>query len=240
MSATFVSRGRRFVTSDARVRLRKFAVPLGSFTGIVIFGHFTCLQPSFRVAGVALRDMWTFLATCGQSFFVPGAILLRRFHNMRDIFRGRRSTLDVSDSIFRGRRSTSDVSCCVFFANRIGTAVRNGNHVQIPWQAWHFVTCVKIGGSLARNGRFEVCTCVLACLWMRSNYGGSCNALRLRMCQSVKLRGSLARNARFDACMCVVLRFWLCSGCAVTMGEAAEMCLFRGVTRSRGFPLASP
>ena len=51
---------------------RKFAVPLGSFTGIVIFGHFTCLQPSFRVAGVALRDMWTCLVTCrnwqAQSF----------------------------------------------------------------------------------------------------------------------------------------------------------------------------
>ena len=200
---------------------RKFAVPLGSFTGVVIFGRFTCLQPSFRVAGVALRDMWTCLATCGKSFFVAGAILLQRFHNMLVIFRGRRSTLDVSDSIFRGRRSTSDVSCCVFFANRIGTAVRNGNHVQIPWQAWHFVTCVKIGGSLARNARFEACTCVLACLWMRSNYGGSCNALRLRLCQSVKIGGSLARNARFDACMCVVLRFWLCSGCAVTMGEAA-------------------
>ena len=164
---------------------------------------------------------------------------MQRFQKMRYIFHGRRSTLDVSDSIFRGRRSTSDVSCCVFFANRIGTAARNGNHVQIPWQAWHFVTRVKIGGSLARNARFEVCTCVLACLWMRSNYGGSCNALRLRMCQSVKIRGSLARNARFHACMCVVLSFWLCSGCAVTMGEAAETCLFRGVTRSRGFPLAS-
>ena len=109
---------------------------------------------------------------------MAGAILLQRFQKMRYIFRGRRSTLDVSDSIFRGRRSTSDVSCCVFFANRIGTAARSGNHVQIPWQAWHFLTRVKIGGSLARN-------------------------------------------ARFDACMCVVLRFWLCSGCAVTMGEAA-------------------
>ena len=75
---------------------------------------------------------WHFV-TCGRvwqrvenRFFVAGAILLQRFHNMRDIFRGRRSTLDVSDSIFRGRRSTSDVSCRVFFANRIGTAVRNG------------------------------------------------------------------------------------------------------------------
>ena len=132
--------GRRFPT-DATVRNRtqpyatgrkspferKFAVPLGSFTEVVIFGRFTCLQPSFRVAGVALRDMLTCLATCGKSFFVAGAILLQRFHHMRDIFRGRRSTFDVSDSIFRGRRSTSDVSCCVFFANRIGTAVRNGN-----------------------------------------------------------------------------------------------------------------
>ena len=43
---------------------RKLAVPLGSFTGVVIFGRFTSLQPSFRVAGVALRDMWTCLATC--------------------------------------------------------------------------------------------------------------------------------------------------------------------------------
>ena len=86
------------------------------------------------------------------------------------------------------------------------------------------------------------CVCgveFLAVLWMRSNYGESCNALRLRMCQSLKIGGSLARNARFDACMSVVLSFWLCSGCAVTMGEAAETCLFRGVTRSRGFPLAS-
>ena len=79
----------------------------------------------------------------------------------------------------------------------------------------------------------------LALLWMRSNYGGSCKALRLRMCQSVKIGGSLARNARFDACMCVVLSFWLCSGCAVPMGEAAETYLFRSVTRSLGFPLAS-
>ena len=92
---------------------------------------------------------------------MAGAILLRRFHNMRYIFRGRRSTLDVSGSIFRGRRSTSDVSCCVSFANRIGTAARSGDPVQISWQAWHFVTRVKIGGSLARNARFGAITCVI-------------------------------------------------------------------------------
>ena len=34
---------------------------------------------------------------------------------MRCSFRGRRSTLDVSNVIFRGRRSILDVWCCVFF-----------------------------------------------------------------------------------------------------------------------------
>ena len=120
------------------------AVPIGSFPGVVIFGRFTCHVASFRVAGVALRDMWTCLMTCSKSFCVAGAILLRRFQNMRCIFRGRRSTLDVSSVIFRGRRSTSDVSCIVFVGNRIGTAVRSGDRVQIAWQAWHFVTCAEI------------------------------------------------------------------------------------------------
>ena len=136
--------GRRFRVRDvpqpyATVRKRpfegKFAVPLGSFTGGVIFGRVTCLPPSFRVAGVALRDMWTFLATCGQSFFVAGAILLRRFHNMRDIFRGRRSTLDA---IFRGRRSTSDV--CSSDLSSFLDVLRVSN-LRFAWPAWHFVTC---------------------------------------------------------------------------------------------------
>ena len=34
-----------------------------------------------------------------------------------------------------------DVSCCVFLANRIVSAARSGDKVQIPWQVWHFVTC---------------------------------------------------------------------------------------------------
>ena len=136
------------VQPSATVRNRScdchMAVPIGSFPGVVIFGRFTCRVASFRVAGVALRDMWTCLMTCWKSFCVAGAILLRRFQNMRCIFRGRRSTLDVSSVIFRGRRSTSDVSCIVFVGNRIGTAVRSGDRVQIAWQAWHFVTCAEI------------------------------------------------------------------------------------------------
>ena len=54
-----------------------------------------------------------------------------------------RGTLDVSIVIFRGRRSTLDVWCGVFFANRIGMAASSGDKVQIPWQAWHFVTCAE-------------------------------------------------------------------------------------------------
>ena len=51
--------------------------------------------------------------------------------------------MDVSIVIFRGKRSTLDVSCCAFFANRIGRAAPSGDKVQLPWQAWHFVTCAE-------------------------------------------------------------------------------------------------
>ena len=87
---------------------------------------------SFCVAGVA--------QTCQKSFCVASAILSRRFQTMRRIFHGRRSTSKTSDVILRGRRSTLDVSCCVFSANRIVSPARSGDKVQIPWQAWHFVT----------------------------------------------------------------------------------------------------
>ena len=110
---------------------------------VILFGGFRRLVASFRVAGVALRDIQTCSGTCRKSFCVAGAILLRRFQKMCCSFRGRRSTLDVSIVIFRGRRSTLDVSCCVFFANRIGRAASSGDKVQIPWQAWHFVRCVE-------------------------------------------------------------------------------------------------
>ena len=105
------------------------AVPMGSSAEVVIFGGFRRVVASFRVAGVALRDIQTCSATCRKSFCVAGAILLRRFQKMCCSFRGRRSTLDVSR--------------CVFFANRIGRAASSGDKVQIPWQAWHFVRCAE-------------------------------------------------------------------------------------------------
>ena len=112
-----------------RSRDPRMAVPLGSFAEVVLFGGFRRLVASFRVAGVALRDIQTCSGTCRKSFCVAGAILLRRFQKMCCSFRGRRSTLDVP--------------CCVFFANRIGRAASSGDKVQIPWQSWHFVRCAE-------------------------------------------------------------------------------------------------
>ena len=158
------------------------AMPMVSSAEVVIFGSFKHnLVASFRVAGVALRDIQRCFVTCRNSFCVAGAILLRRFPKMRCSFRGKRSTLDVSIVILRGRRSTLDVSCCVLFANRISRAASSGDKVQIPWQAWHFVRCVlKIDGSLAQNIDFEVAN---------SDARRKTSILRL---QSVKIGGSLA------------------------------------------------
>ena len=137
------NRSQPSATVRNRPRDPRMAVPMGSSAEVVIFGGFRRVVASFRVAGVALRDIQTCSGTCRKSFCVAGAILLRRFQKMCCSFRGRRSTLDVSIVIFRGRRSTLDVSCCVFFANRIGRAASSGDKVQIPWQAWHFVRCVE-------------------------------------------------------------------------------------------------
>ena len=133
------NRSQPFATVRTRPREDHIAVPMVSSAEGVIFGGFKRPVASFRVAGVALRDIQTCFVTCRKSFCVAGARLLRRFPKMRCSFRGRRSTLDVSIVILCGRRSTLDVSCCVFFANHIGRAASNGDKVQIPWQAWHFL-----------------------------------------------------------------------------------------------------
>ena len=113
--STLRSRAQPSATVRNRSREDRMAVPMGSFTEVVLFGGFRRLVASFRVAGVALRDIQTCSATCRKSFCVAGAILLQRFQKMCCSFRGRRSTLGVSIVIFRGRRSTLDVSFCVFF-----------------------------------------------------------------------------------------------------------------------------
>ena len=47
-----------FATVLARPSCQKVAVPMGKVANGVIFGCFKCCVASFRVAGVALCDMW--------------------------------------------------------------------------------------------------------------------------------------------------------------------------------------
>ena len=151
-----------FVAATVRNRSQLFVrTPYGraygKFVEVVLFGSFRRLVASFRVAGVALRDIQTCSVTCRKSFCVAGAILLRRLQKMCCSFRVRRSTLDVSIVIFRGRHSTLDVSCCVFFVNRIGRAASSGEKVQISWKAWHFARCVENWRKPRTKHRFWGC-----------------------------------------------------------------------------------
>ena len=82
---------------------------------------------SFRVAGVALRDIQTCLVPCRKSFRVASAKPVRRFQKMCCSFRGRGSTLDVSILILRGNRNI--YISCVIFANRIVRATSSGDKV---------------------------------------------------------------------------------------------------------------
>ena len=125
-----------------------------------------------------------------------GAILLPRFHTMRRIFRSRcASTLKTSYVILRGRRSTLDVSCCVFSANRNVSAARSGDKVQIPWQAWHFVTCHEnrrrflqyVHKKTRRKTLILVLRSVICCAYGKSLKNVSFR--RVRRCAHVVLRG---------------------------------------------------
>ena len=84
------NRPQPFATVRNRPRDPRMAVPMGSFAEVVLFGGFRRLVASFRVAGVALRDIQTCSVTCRKSLCVAGAILSRRFHKMSCSFRGRR------------------------------------------------------------------------------------------------------------------------------------------------------
>ena len=85
--STLRSRPQPFATVRNRPREDRMAVPMVSSAGGVIFGGFQRFVASFRVAGVALCDIKTCSVTRRKSFCVAGAILLRRFQEMRGSFR---------------------------------------------------------------------------------------------------------------------------------------------------------
>ena len=138
--------------------------------------------------GMALRDIQTCFVTCRKWFCVAGGVVLRRSQKMRCIFRGTRSTLDVSIVILRGRRSTLDLSCGLFLRTALSglrpvvtTCKFRGRH-GILWDG------AEIDGSLARNIDFEV-----ANFEVHKKTRRKTSILKL---QSVKIGGCLARNAR--------------------------------------------
>ena len=83
------------------------AVPLQKWS-LLINGGFQRRATSFRVAGVALRDIPTCFITCQKPFRVAGAIAW--FQKMTCIVRGRRSTLETS--IFILRVASAAVQTC--------------------------------------------------------------------------------------------------------------------------------
>ena len=126
---------------SATVRVRAvWPLPMVSSAKGVAFGGFQCRIASFRVAGVPLCDIPTCFMTCQKSFCVAGAILCHVFRRCVAFFVAGAALERPPMSFLRGKRSTF-MPCCMFFANRIVSAAQSGDKVEIPWQAWHFVTC---------------------------------------------------------------------------------------------------
>ena len=132
-------------------------------------------------------------------------------------YRRRSSTLETSDVILRVRRSTLDVSCCVFSANRIVSAARSGDKVQIPWQAWHFVTCDENGRKPSQK------TSILRSVREKTRRKTSILKLRSVKCQDV-LREMLVLMVQHVSSR--VAGF--CGAIAVSMGDAAKPFLVEG------------
>ena len=117
--ATVRIRSQPFATFRGRPCEVRIAVPMVSSCKFCKRGHFggcTCCVASFRVAGVALRDIQTCSVTCRKSLCVWGrrGTFATFSEDALQFFRGRWSTLDASIVILRGKRSTLDVSRCVF------------------------------------------------------------------------------------------------------------------------------
>ena len=84
--ATVRNRPQPSATVRNRSRDPRMAVPMGSSAEVVLFGGFRRVVASFRVAGVALRDIQTCSGTCRKSFCLAGAILCYVFRRCFAVF----------------------------------------------------------------------------------------------------------------------------------------------------------
>ena len=138
---------RPFAAVRNRPREGRMAVPMASFAKGVSFGGFKCRVASCRVAGMALGEVPACFITCQKSLCVAGAILLRRFQKMRSSFQVDRSLARNIDF--------QVANCGVHKKTRRKTSILK-------------LHSVKIGGSLARNARFDAPTCLVSSLWFSS------------------------------------------------------------------------
>ena len=87
------------------------AAPMVSSAKGIAFGDFNHCVASFCMAGMAFPDIQMCFPTCGKSFCLAGAILLRNCQKMSCIFGGMGNAWDVSLFILRCKRSTLEESC---------------------------------------------------------------------------------------------------------------------------------
>ena len=171
---------------------------------------------SFRVAGVALRDIQQRVLERVESRFVW------QVQYFRDVLH--KMSLHFSWQAQHFGRVHRHFSWQAQHFRRVVLRVFCKSHWQgcVKWrQCANSVAGVafcamwlKIDGSLARNIDFEVANFHVLRKTRRKT-----SILKL---QSVKIGGRLARNARFGASTCLVSRHWFYGGFAVSMGEAAK------------------
>ena len=113
------------------------AVPMVSSPKGVTFGGCTRRVDSFRVVGVALRDIQTCFVTCRNSFCVAGAT----FSEDALQFGWQAQHFGRVHRHFAWQAQHCRRVVLRFFANGIVRAASSGDKVQIPWQALHFVRC---------------------------------------------------------------------------------------------------
>jgi len=114
------------------------AVPMVSSAEEVFFGGFKRRVASFRVAGVALRDIQTCFVVYRKSFCVAGAILATFSQDELQFSWQAQHFGRVHRHFAWQAQHFRRVVLRVFCESHCASS---GDKVQIPWQVWHFVRC---------------------------------------------------------------------------------------------------
>ena len=121
----------------------------GSSAKVVLFGACRRVVASFRVAGVFWNVSKVVLRGRRNTFVTFSEDVLQFSWQAQHFGRVHRH---FSWQAQHFRRVVLRV-----FVNRIGRAASSGDKVQIPWQAWHFVTCAENWRKPRTKHRFWGC-----------------------------------------------------------------------------------